>query len=51
MKYVTLWAGKEARTYLTTVSDEEKCSLEAILNTLEEWTKPKADKIAAFTQL
>ena len=36
MTYVTLWAGKEARTYLTTVSDEEKNSLEAILDTLEE---------------
>ena len=51
IKYVTLWAGKEARTFLTTVSPEEKCSLETILDTLEEWTKPKADEIAAFTQL
>ena len=24
MKCMTIWAGKEARTYLTTVSDEEK---------------------------
>ena len=28
-----------------------KISLETILDTLEEWTKPKADEIAAFTQL
>ena len=51
VKYVTLWAGKEARTYLTTVSPEEKYSLETILDTLEEWTKPNADEITAFTQL
>ena len=51
MEFVTLWAGKEARTYLTTVSDEKKDSLQTLLNMLEEWTKPKADEIAAYTQI
>ena len=51
MKFVTLWAGKEARTYLTTISDEKKDSLQTLLNMLEDWTKPKADQIAAYTQL
>ena len=51
MKYVTLWVEKEARTFLTTFSPKEKCSIKTILDTLEEWTKPKADEIAAFTQL
>ena len=51
LKFVTLWAGKEARTYLNTVSEEEKDSLQTLLNTLEEWTRPKADEIAAYTQL
>ena len=51
LKCVALWAGKEARTYLTTVSDDKKDSLQALLNTLEDWTRPKADEIAAYTQL
>ena len=51
LKFVTLWAGKEARTYLTTIPDEKKDSLQTLLNTLEEWTRPKADEIAAYTQL
>ena len=51
LKFVTLWAGKEARTYLSTLSEEKKDSLQTLLNTLEEWTRPKADEIAAYTQL
>ena len=51
MKFVSLWAGKEARTYLSTVKDDCKESLRAILDTLEDWTKPKSDEIAAFTHL
>ena len=51
LKFVTLWAGKEARTYLNTLSEEKKDSLQTMLNTLEEWMRPKADEIAAYTQL
>ena len=50
-KYVTLWAGKEARTYLATVPDDKKDSLQDLLDMLEDWTRPKADEIAAYTQL
>ena len=51
MKFVSLWAGKEARTYLSTVEEDHKGSLRTILDTLEDWTKPKSDEIAAFTHL
>ena len=51
LKIVTLWAGKEARTYLNTLSEEKKDSLQTLLNTLEEWMRQKADEIAAYTQL
>ena len=51
VKYVTLWAGKEARTYLNTVEEHQKNSLESLFETLHDWTKPKEDEIAAFTQL
>ena len=51
LKLVNLWAGKEARTYLTTLPEEKIDSLQTLLNTLEEWTRPKADEIAAYTQL
>ena len=51
LKFVTLWAGKEARTYLSTLAEEKKDSLQTLLNTLEEWMRPKADEIAAYTQL
>ena len=51
LKYVSLLAGKEARTYLSTVSKDDKDSLKTMLDTLEEWTKPKSDEIAAFTHL
>ena len=51
MKFVTLWAGKEARTYLNTLEHDNRDSLKTILDSLEEWTKPKLDEIAAFTHL
>ena len=51
LKYVCLWAGKEARTYLSTVSKDSKDSLRTMLDTLEDWTKPKSDEIAVFTHL
>ena len=46
--YVSLWAGKKARTYLSTVSEDNKDSLKTMLDTLEDWTKPKSDEIAAL---
>ena len=51
LKYVSLWAGIEARTYLSIVSEDNKNSLRTMLDTLEDWTKPKSDEIAAFTHL
>ena len=51
MKFVSLWAGKEVRAYLLMVDQAKKGSLETMLNSLEEWTKPKANEIAAYTQL
>ena len=51
LKYVSQWARKEARTYLSTVSVDHKDSLRTMLDTLEDWTKPKSDEIAAFTHL
>ena len=51
LKFVSLWAGKEARTYLNMVDEDRKDSLKTMLDTLEDWTKPKSDEIAAFTQL
>ena len=51
MKFVTLWAGKEARTHLNTLEQDNRDSLGTILDSLEEWTRPKSDEIAAFTHL
>ena len=51
MKFLTLWAGKEARTYLNTLEHDHHDSLKTILDSLEEWTRPKSDEIAAFTHL
>ena len=48
---MSLWAGKEARTYLSTVEEDCKDSLRAVMDTLEDWTRPKSDRIAAFTHL
>ena len=51
MKFASFWAGKEARTYLSTVEEDHKGSLRALMDTLEDWTKPKSDETAAFTHL
>ena len=44
MKFVTLWVGKEARTYLSTVEEDCMDSLRTTLNTLKDWTRPKSDE-------
>ena len=53
--YVLRWAGKPARDYLKSLPDSEfkyeGASTEAILQALEEKTKPKSNEIAAFTKL
>ena len=53
--YVLRWAGKPARDYLKSLPDlefkYEGASAEAILEALEEKTKPKSNEIAAFTKL
>ena len=51
IKFVNLWEGKDARTYLSTVEEDCKDSLRALFDTLENWTKPKSDEIATFTHL
>ena len=51
LKFVSLWAGKEAGTYLNMVDKDREDSLKTMLDTLEDWTKPTSDEIAAFTQL
>ena len=53
--YVLRWAGKPARDYLKSLPESEfkyeGASAEAILQALEEKTKPKSNEIAAFTKL
>ena len=53
--YVLRWAGKPARDYLKSLAESEfkyeGASAEAILQALEEKTKPKSNEIAAFTKL
>ena len=53
--YVLRWAGKPARDYLKSLPESEfkyeGPSVEAILQALEEKTKPKSNEIAAFTKL
>ena len=53
--YVLRWAGKPARDYLKSLPGSELkyegASAEAIVEALEEKTKPKSNKIAAFTKL
>ena len=51
LEFISLWAGKEARTYLNTIDADKKDSLKTMLDTLEDWTKPKSDEVVAFTQL
>ena len=49
------WAGKPSRDYLKSLPESELryegASAEAILQALEEKTRPKSDEIAAFTKL
>ena len=40
LKFVSLWAGKEARTYLNIVDQDKKDSLKTMMDTLEDWTRP-----------
>ena len=53
--YVLRWAGKPARDYLKSLPESEfkyeGARVEAILQALEEKTKPKSNEIAAFTKL
>ena len=53
--YVLRWAGKPARDYLKSLPESEfkygGASAEARLTALEEKTKPKSNKIVAFTKL
>ena len=53
--YLLRGAGKPARDYLKSLPDSEfkyeGASAEAILQALEEKTKPKSNEIAAFTKL
>ena len=51
IKFVSLWTGKEARTYLSMVDQDKKDSLKTMLDTLEDWARPKSDEVAVFTQL
>ena len=43
LKFVSLWAGKEARAYLSTVDQDKNDSLRTILDTLEDCTRSKSD--------
>ena len=53
--YVLRWTGKPARDYLKSLPDSEfkyeGASTEAILEALQEKTKPKSNEIATFTKL
>ena len=53
--YMLRWADKPAREYLKSLPDSEfkyeGASTKAILEALEEKTKPKSNEIAAFTKL
>ena len=53
--YVLRWAGKPATDYLKSLPESEfkyeGASADAILEGLEKKTKPKSNKIAAFTKL
>ena len=51
IKFVSLWARKEARTYLSMVDQDSKDSLKTMLDTLDDCTRPKSDEVVAFTQL
>ena len=53
--YVLRWAGKPARDYLKSLPESEfkyeGASAESILQALEQKTRPKSSRIAAFTKL
>ena len=51
LKFVSLWAEKKASTYLNTVDQDKKDSLKTMLDALKNWTRPKSDEAAVFTQL
>ena len=51
IKFVSLWSGKEARTYLSMVDMDKKDSLKTMLDTLKDWTRPISDEVSLFTQL
>ena len=51
LKFVSLLAGKEARTHINTVDQDKKDSVKTMLDTLKDWTRPKSDEVAALTQL
>ena len=51
VKCVTLWTGKEVCSYLNTVEEYQKNSLDTLFETLHDWTKPKANEIVTYTQL
>ena len=48
LKFVSLWAEKEVRTYLNTVDQDKKESLKTMLDTLEDGQDPN---LMMFTQL
>ena len=48
LKFVSIWAGKEARICF---NKGKKDSLKTMLDTLDDWTKPKSYKIATFMQI
>ena len=51
VKYVMLWAGKRACRYLNTVEEHNKDSVDTLLQTLENWFKPKTNELITFTEL
>ena len=51
VNYILIWAGKTARDYINSRPDVDKADPMKILEELQNWTKPKSNKIAAFTNL
>ena len=48
---VKLWMGKVGREYLKSIDELDPDDFTDLLNSLESWVKPKANAIAAFTEL
>ena len=46
-----IWAGKTTRDYINSRPDVDKADQMKILEELQDWTKPKSNKVAAFTSL